>query len=177
MGSRGPLPNSAGRRQVRRATTKKVRSAAVVPAEPSKLPAAPDGLGEPGRAVWDELGALDWTATSDTGSALRLAQLEDERAVLAETLKATGPLLAEPIVTPRGDIVGERQVANPLMRELRRLDAEILKLRDRFGLLPLSRARLGIAVMELARDDKAVERVMARYRAAASEAEDKGARR
>jgi hypothetical protein len=76
-------------------------------------------------------------------------------------------VLAEPIVSPKGDVVGERRYAHPLLAELHRRDGTIGLLRDRLGLTPMARARLGQAVVVALKSELEKERLMAKYAAAA----------
>lgn len=153
--SRGPLPKKS------RLTARKSASAAVVPStlHPSRLPALPEGLGSAGAATWKHAWGVPWAALSDRPAIENLCQLEDERAMLRAALDAHGAMLAKPIVSPKGDVVGEELYVNPVVRDLRRTDAAILALRDRLGLSPLNRARLGVAVIELEERKSVLERL------------------
>lgn len=166
MGARGPLALPSSRRGSRRSQSSAVLT--VVPSRPSTVPEVPEGLGGAGRSAWMEAWSCEWALTSDARSIEHLARLEDERVALLETVGAD-LLLVKVIVSPKGDVVGEEQYANPLLRELRRLDAPIQTLRDRLGLSPMARARLGQAVVQLRKDERALERerIMAEYRGAA----------
>ena len=143
MGSRGPLPDPQRQKHIG-------NSPASVPAEIEvpKLPVrAPAGLGKVGRAMWRDLRDLEWAQISDGNALRRLCELEDERALLAAAVNEHGPLLSKPVMTARGDVVGSETYANPAIRELRRLDVQILELLKGFGLTPMARARLGLAVV------------------------------
>jgi phage terminase small subunit len=70
----------------------------------------------------------------------RLFTLRDERARALRGYRA------------RRLVVTDSGVAlNPLLRVLKQLDAEIRQLEDRFGLSPIARLRLGVALGEAAR--------------------------
>jgi hypothetical protein len=132
---------------------------------PWPVPEAPTDLAEAGLAVWADAWALPWTAAADRGAILNLCRLEDERALLKAALDEHGAMLSKPVVTPKGDVVGQESYANPVLRELRRVDVAVLALRDRLGLTPLYRARLGLALVELeVKQDAAVESLRAKYR-------------
>ena len=144
-GARGPLPKANAIRRDGKELTPVYR------ANPSQLPEAPpDDLSKMGVEVWRDAAACSWIQGSDRLAVYRLAQLEDERAAMASEIANTGLMLSRPVVTPRGDVVGEEMVANPLLRETRRIDAAILELRKALGLDPMSRARLGVRVADLA---------------------------
>lgn len=142
---------------------------------PASTPPAPDDLGEAGLVAWVDAWALPWTAAVDAGAILNLARLEDERALLRAAVDEHGVLIEKAQISPKGDVVGSELYANPAVRELRRVDAATLALRDRLGLTPLTRARLGLALVELeAKEDAVVAGLRAKYRAyAAAEGEKK----
>ena len=135
---------------------------------------APSDLGDAGRVAWDEANALPWLSATDSGAAAHLARLEDERATLAAVLTELGPMLEEPIVTPRGEVVGMRRVANPMIGELRKLDSLLLAARDRLALAPAPKARLGVQVATMAEKARSrtslTELAMEKYRGATAEA-------
>lgn len=160
VGLRGPLPDP--QRQKRNGNP--ARFPAEVVADP-KLPArAPAGLGKVGRAVWRDLRDLEWAQISDGKALQRLAELEDERALLTDALNEHGPVLSKPVMTARGDVVGSELYSNPAIRELRRLDVQILELLKGFGLTPMSRARLGLAVVAAKKDNTLTQLIMRKYR-------------
>jgi P27 family predicted phage terminase small subunit len=163
VGQRGPLPNAERNQRVRPTRSKAalvaVKTTATVPALPAKPPV---GLGKAGRAVWTALHGLEWTQPSDQLAIIRLAELEDERALLRQALDDKGPVLTKPVTTSRGDVVGSEDYANPALREIRRCDAQIAELHKGFGLTPLSRARLGLAVIAVSREENTLARLRAR---------------
>jgi P27 family predicted phage terminase small subunit len=165
--SRGPLPQANSERGRARAAKAArstalmvVRGRAVAGARPDEAPEAPADLGETGLAVWRECWACEWSHRQDRSAIEHLCRLEDERAELLAAVEAAGLLLSKPVVTPRGDVVGEELYANPLLRELRRLDGPIVTLRDRLGVAPMARARLGQAVVELRRGESALAKLL-----------------
>lgn len=141
--SRGPLPKAqALRRGGRSAPVTFTAPAAPLDSEP------PAHLGEIGAFVWREVAACSWAQQSDSLAVRRLAELEDERAQLVAIINAEGHLLSRPVVSPRGDVVGEDRYANPLIAEVRRIDRQLTPLRSELGLSPMTRARLGIRILE-----------------------------
>lgn len=152
MGSRGPVPRRDSRRNRRSGA-----SLSLVSERPGRLPVVPDGLGGAGEAAWREAWSCEWALTSDARAIEHLARLEDERAALLDEI-GSDLLLEKVLVSPRGDVVGSERYANPLLRELRRLDSPIQTLRDRLGLSPMARARLGQAVVAIRKDERALER-------------------
>jgi P27 family predicted phage terminase small subunit len=124
---------------------------------PLTIPDAPSDLGVAGLASWGDAWRLPWAYESDRAVIEQLARLEDERAELRADVDARGPVLTKPLTTSRGEVVGDEAYANPAIRELRRLDQSILPLRDRLGLSPLARARLGLEVVNLHRGNSALE--------------------
>jgi len=163
VGARGPLPNVERNQRVRptrsKAVMAAVQSPTIVPALPAKPPA---DLGKAGKAVWMALRNLEWTQPSDQLAIIRLAQLEDERALLRKTLDDQGAVLTKPVTTSRGDVVGSEEYANPAIREMRRLDAQILELHKGFGLTPMARARLGLAVIAMTKEETTLATLRAR---------------
>ena len=139
--SRGPITGTVHALPVRRQPT-----VSEVP-EPRRAPPPPKGLRAPGKAAWRAvqshapllLPALDGVTVE------RFCALVDERAAAATEL-ARGHLCEEPIVTPTGQVVGTRLVANPVAAILRQLDKQLDSLCDRLGLVPAARARLGLTL-------------------------------
>ena len=79
-----------------------------------------------GAIVFTELAGASWISAIDREMATQLAEAVDERRIYRAAVAEHGPLLTEPIVTPKGDVVGERLVANP-----RRADGPTLRGPDR----------------------------------------------
>lgn len=160
MGLRGPLPDPQRQKRI----GNPARFPAEVVVDPQLPAKPPGGLGKVGRAVWRDLHDLKWAQISDGKALQRLAELEDERALLTDALNEHGPVLEKPVMTARGDVVGSELYANPAIRELRRLDVQILELLRGFGLTPMSRARLGLAVVAAKKDNTLTELIMRKYR-------------
>jgi len=139
---------------------------------PRRAPKVPARLGAAGRQAWRVAWGCEWVLGSDRQAVEHLAALEDEVELLRDEIDAHGAVLERPIVTPRGEIAGSERYANPAIRELARLDAPRIALRDRLGLAPMSRARLGLAVLDLQRADErrasARERILRAARADAA---------
>jgi hypothetical protein len=77
-----------------------------------------------------------------------LARLHDDVALYRTALTERGALLEEPIVSPTGDVVGTRLVANPAEAMLRRALKAILEVQTALGLTPMAKARLGLNLVE-----------------------------
>lgn len=138
----------------------------LLPASTS-IPEPPEDLSDDARRLWSEL----WTGFSgvlsaelDRATVERLCDLADERAVLRRALEEHGPLLEEPIVTPKGDVVGTRLVANPAAKQLREVDKQLTALSDRLGLSPAARARLGLTIAHAQALAHTPEALMARMK-------------
>jgi P27 family predicted phage terminase small subunit len=167
MGKRGPIAGATygqkpGRkpnpeRSERSGTAKRspsrrlapVRSLEIVSSD-GRIPEAPDHLGDLGRRVWADIwvgfpGAV-LNDQLDYFTVQRLCEAAEERELYRGVLEKLGPVLVEPIVSPRGNVVGERAVINPAEAALRRLDKQIAADSDRLGLSPSARARLGLVV-------------------------------
>jgi hypothetical protein len=76
-----------------------------------------------GAVVFRELAGASWISPIDREMVTQLAEAVDERETYRTALREHGPLLVEPIVTPKGDVVGERLVPNPAEGMLRRCEA------------------------------------------------------
>lgn len=175
-------PQRPSRRQVAAATAKsapapakKVTKRTKKPATPSavvpigsSVPAPPSHLGVDGLAVWlDVWSGLPRAAAHpklDRLSVTRLAEAVDDRKRARAALIEHGTLLEEPIVSPKGDVVGTRLVPNPAEAMLRRADKAIDELSDRLGLSPAARARLGLAISRAALAGGDVAELLARAR-------------
>jgi hypothetical protein len=100
------------------------------------------------------------SANVDVLAVERFARLADERQRVEAELDR-GVLLAEPLISPRGDVVGHRLVENPSYGLLRAIDKELDALSDRLGLTPAARARLGLTVTSAEKQRLEVEAVLA----------------
>lgn len=112
-----------------------------IPDPPDSLPAEVHPLWV---SVWRAFPA-SMLSELDYPSILRFCELTHERTVWS-ALVMTSPLLREPIVSPRGDVVGEKIVPNPAAKELRAVDRVLNAFVKELGLSPAARARLGWTV-------------------------------
>jgi P27 family predicted phage terminase small subunit len=147
MAGNGPPPKPIGRRQRRNPRTSTERAGVglvVVAGGRQAAPAPPAGLLKATREAWSAF----WSSplapmvvpATDLPALERLFTLRDERARALRGYRA------------RRLVVTDSGVAlNPLLRVLKQLDAEIRQLEDRFGLSPIARLRLGVALGEAAR--------------------------
>lgn len=112
----------------------------VAPTERRKVPRVPADLGARGRIIWRAYWS-DPVSVAATGVDIydihRYCQLIEQR----EELEAQ--IAARPLVE-NGYGLGP----NPLTRIVKEMTREIEKTRDMLGILPLSRMRLGIAVVQ-----------------------------
>jgi phage terminase small subunit len=100
----------------------------------------------------------------DAIAVTRFAELVDEREAIRAEL-SRGYLLIEPIVSPIGEVVGERVVLNPAVPALRQLDRQLDALADRLAIVPAARAKLGLTLTTAERQAAEVDAVLAnRYR-------------
>jgi P27 family predicted phage terminase small subunit len=72
----------------------------------------------------------------------RFCDLLDERKVLRAVLDVDGAILREPVVSPRGDVVGERVVAHPALSALRAIDRALETVSASLGLSPAARRKM-----------------------------------
>lgn len=123
------------------------------------IPPVPMTLAESGRGMWTTIWsgpAKAWLAPSvDALRVQTVCQLSDDIAGYHRDIVTMGTLLEEPIVTPTGQVVGQKIVANPLVKmrndALKILDRELTSL----AFDPVSRSRLGLA--EVKRQSKLEE--------------------
>ncbi len=88
-------------------------------------------------AVW--ISELDLTVLED------FARTWDEVCEMRDVIAADGLTYLEPLVTPAGNVVGEKPVAHPLLKELRSAQKQLDTHRKVLGFDPTSRATLGTA--------------------------------
>jgi P27 family predicted phage terminase small subunit len=147
MAGTGPPPKPAERRQRRNERTSTERAGVGLVALPGGKvdpPPPPAGLLKATRQDWAEfwaspLGAL--IVAADVPALRRLFTLYDERARAYRGLREFGRLI---------DIEHGGKL-NPLAGYLKACDAEVRLLEDRFGLSPIARLRLGVALGEAAK--------------------------
>ena len=71
-----------------------------------------------------------------------LCHLHDQMARYRAALEEHGALLVEKIVSPRGEVVGNRLVASPASAQLKNAQAAAMAIYAALGLSPQARARL-----------------------------------
>jgi P27 family predicted phage terminase small subunit len=151
MGARGPAVGSTyGRKTGPKPKTAIVAVPTFLPTQADPPPAPPDTLGPLGQQIWlDVWEGMPATALDpqlDHLTITRLAEAAEDRAAARSAIVELGVVLEEPIVTPRGDVVGIRKVTNPALETVRKLDRTIDAASDRLGLSPAARARLGLTI-------------------------------
>lgn len=168
MGLAGSIPGSESARRMvvnRRDGRGTAALPAVLPsvsmlAAGEEPPRAPRGLQATGRAVWrlvwTEAGA--WLAEADRPLIVRLAQLVDEIAAYRAALLEHGPVVSEPVVSPRGEVVGSKLAPNPAAKMLHDADVELNALTHALGLSPRARAQLGLTAVRTRRHLVAINR-------------------
>lgn len=106
---------------------------------------APSHLYKAGKELWQVINqfAATWVNADIDRTVLVVAcEVADDRERLKRVLKRDGHFQKIPIMTARGDIVGEEIKIHPARRELRQADALYLKLLSVLGLTPADRSRL-----------------------------------
>jgi P27 family predicted phage terminase small subunit len=125
------------------------------------IPKAPAGLGVAGRAEWRAAWRGAWIDPGQHREVVaELCRLADDLVVYRKALSDHGVLVTEPIVSPRGDVVGERLVPNPAEQMVRRTGRSIADLRAVLGLTPQAKARLGLVVLEAEQRKGRIEEMM-----------------
>lgn len=125
-----------------------------LPAPITALPAVPVGakspydLKAPGKRLWEGVvaHAQAWiTPAFDFGTLHLACRAFDDLDRWRRLIVKQGEVLREPIVTPSGEVVGERLVTHPLLRESRVLERQLERWLSALALTPTDRARLGLA--------------------------------
>ncbi|HUY24074.1 MAG TPA: P27 family phage terminase small subunit [Candidatus Saccharimonadales bacterium] len=169
MGERGPVgrsPQAAERLGRPSHGASATPALSVLPGGATRLPEPPEGLGEAAAITWREVKAgAPWLAAADRSTVQELVEREQDLEVCREALRRHGALLEEIVVSPRGDVVGTKLVANPAAAQVVKLQATILQLRAALGLTPIARVRMGLQVLEGERRASKVEELQARARA------------
>jgi len=109
------------------------------------LPEPPVHLYKAGKELWNTVNrfAASWVnADVDRTILIVACEVADDRERLKRVLKKDGHFQRIPIMTARGDIVGEEIKIHPARRELRQADATFLRLLSVLGLTPADRSRL-----------------------------------
>lgn len=105
----------------------------------------PKHLQTSGKRVWCQVNrfASTWVNQDLDTEVLTVAcEIADDRERLKRILKKDGHFQRIPIMTARGDIVGEEIKIHPARKELRAQDAAYLRLLSVLGLTPTDRSRL-----------------------------------
>src|SRR5262249_16634219 len=106
------------------------------------------GLKAAGKAVWQTAWSMDWITPADAAQVAHLAVLEDRAATLCDYLARDGTTLTKPLVSPRGEVVGDERYEHPALRALRGLDKPLHDLPKSPGFAPKSGPRLCLQVEE-----------------------------
>lgn len=111
----------------------------------------PQDLKDDGRALWTEVIAhARWLGRTDLFSLLTLCRLEDQKAAMTAVVVRDGYTLKEPLFTPKADVMGDRVVAHPLLKEIRGIQKQQDVIAAALGLSPTARSRLGVAEVKAA---------------------------
>lgn len=112
------------------------------------VPKPPAGMGTHGKALWQSVWvhAQSWiTPDLDLGTVELAALTRDFIEQCRSRIAEDGLTIFEPIVSPKGELVGERIVPHPLLKEQRAAEKQLLALLSALALTPTDRARLGLA--------------------------------
>jgi hypothetical protein len=129
------------------------RHALAASAETSSSPPIgdpPEGLRLAGFELWVTVAdSAPWLTALDRPTLEALARLEDDAAIYRVALDRDGPIQREPVVTTKGQVVGERLVDHPASKALRRIEASASVLRKQLSIPVVDRTRLGLSVLSL----------------------------
>lgn len=122
----------------------------VVPTVALDIPEPPKHLLSAGKRVWIQVQtfASSWVQELDTELLKMACEVADDRERLKRVLKQDGHFQKIPIMTSRGDIVGEEIKVHPARKELRAQDAAYIKMLALLGLTPSDRARLKLTEVQ-----------------------------
>ena len=73
-----------------------------------------------------------------------MARTIDDMAQARAEIERDGLTLRQPVVSPRGEVIGERTVINPAEGALRRAQRRLEALLTQLALTPTARRRLGL---------------------------------
>jgi P27 family predicted phage terminase small subunit len=114
----------------------------------TEVPEPPDGLGEAGERLWRALwtDARHWLTPNLDGLMVEMACRDvDEIERYRQHIGEHGWMLAEPLFTAAGKVVGQRQYPNPAVRMLRDCENQLERWLMLLGIPPVARARLRVA--------------------------------
>lgn len=170
MGHRGPLTGTAYGLKTGPKTESDMPDAQLDLPDHETIPAPPSHLTEDGQQVWRlVLSGVRWRKDVDLLAVARFTELFEERQLARAALLQHGMLQTEPIVTPRGDVVGQRLTANPAVSILASTDRSLDSLSAQLGLSPAARARLGLEATAAELKAAEIERVLSSKRRDPSE--------
>jgi P27 family predicted phage terminase small subunit len=106
-------------------------------------PRAPRDLGREGKRMWRNLWRLPWLeAERDFPTVLEAARVADDLANARAAIAEHGLLLGEPVQNSRGDVIGNKVVANPAEAMARRATTALITLLQTLGLSPAAATKL-----------------------------------
>ena len=115
------------------------------------VPKPPDHLLGAGKELWTLVHrfAATWVNATVDGPLLLVAcEIADDRERLKHVLLKEGHFQRLPIMTSKGDIVGEEIKIHPARRELRMQDANFTRVLGQLGLTPTDRSRLKLTEVQ-----------------------------
>ena len=114
------------------------------------IPDPPKHLLSHGKVVWVQVQtfAANWVQALDVELLTMACEIADDRERLKRVLKKDGHFQKIPIMTSRGDVVGEEIKVHPARKELRAQDAAYVKMLGLLGLTPSDRARLKLTEIQ-----------------------------
>jgi P27 family predicted phage terminase small subunit len=115
-----------------------------------EIPDPPKHLLSAGKRVWIQVNtfASAWVQNLDLELLTLACEIADDRERLKRTLKQDGHFQKIPIMTSKGDVVGEEIKVHPARKELRAQDMAYMKALGLLGLTPGDRARLKLTEIQ-----------------------------
>jgi P27 family predicted phage terminase small subunit len=116
------------------------------------VPPFPTGLKVKGKqawtAVWTDAGK--WLQTMDSPAVESFCKLCDQLADMDRQVRKDGLSFMRPIITPRGTVVGTEPYPHPLLEQMRKAEASLVKVAAEYALSPQSRTKLGLVQVQTA---------------------------
>lgn len=147
MGQRGPKPKPAHLKLLAGNPGGRPIQVGPVCDLPRAAPLKPDTLTAEAAAEWDrivpELEAVGMLTTVDRAALILYCESWAEYQAAGRVLQAENRILAVPIQSSRGEVVGERQELHPAVKLQREAFDRVVRLLKEFGLTPAARDRAG----------------------------------
>ena len=113
-----------------------------------KIPRAPKSLSPAAKRMFREIWktAHEWlTPALDAPTVIQVCRIYEQIEAFQESIDKYGTVVEEPIVSPKGEVVGYALKPNPAYKMMRQAEVNLRSLLSELGFTPTARARLGLA--------------------------------